>query len=696
MFRLNRCSLTHLALFCLFAFCRSALTQTTNSWTNTVSGLWNDGQNWSANQPPGSGFTYIVITNDGTKTVTIDSSTSGGALSIDRLRLSAPSGSTNTLLLTGLTSGNPLQASGNVDINLGGAVVLTNSALSSVGLSIDNGGSLNITNSSVLESGFAFFDILNGNAWLDSGSIDCSAIQAVRIGRSNTGAGTITVNGGSLLSSLLEVGTTVGAQATLNVTGGTVNSSSTVTIGYGVNSTGTVFISSGQLIATNDFTYVGKSGFGQMTINGGNSSFAFLSVGNNADGQLTLNGGQLTLKPRTTNDWLQIGDIGAGQFLMTGGTVLSRGEFHIGDDSSGLGTGSGAASIMGGQIIATNDTTAIGRYGPGQMIISNATAVLTNVSVGRHDGSTGTLIIQNGAQVFTLDALSIGRFSNSVGHVFIQGGLVSLTNDAIWVGREGMGDMTLSSGVARARAAFVALSTVVTDAVSLVVITNIPNGTLTISGGSLLLTSNLLVGTSLLSTGQVFMTGGNLSITGGNTPGLVNVGSGGFTLNGGVVTADALVLTNTTGQFLFNNGTLQAKSATIANGSPFVVGDGIHPATLQLLGGTYSFADGLIISNNATVTGCGTIIGTISNFGTLATNCPSAGVKITSVSKTGTTTTINFTTVAGSNHVLEYKNSLNDAAWIAILPGVIGNGNITNKTDTSATAPGRFYRIHLE
>jgi len=694
--RRTRRILIHLAVFCLLAFCRGAFSQTTNAWTNVLSGSWGDGANWSANQPPSSGFTYIVISNDATKTVTIDSSTSGGGLSIDRLRLSAPSGSTNTLLLTGLTTSNPLQASGSVDINLGGVVALTNSAISSVGLTLNNGGALNVTNSLVTESGFAFFDILNGSTWLDSGSIDCSALQAVRVGRSSGNVGNLTLKGGTMTVSLMELGTLGGSVGNLMVVGGTLNCSSLMTLGYAVNATGTVSVTSGQLIATNDFTYVGKSGFGQMTINGGTSTFAFLSVGNNADGQLSLNGGQLVLKPRTTNDWLQIGNIGVGNFLMTGGTFLSGGEFHVGDDSSGLGTGSGSASIMGGQLVVTNDTTAIGRYGPGQMVISNATAILTNVSVGRHDGSTGTLTLQNGAQLFTLDALSIGRFSNSVGHVFVQGGLLSLTNDVIWVGREGTGDMTISNGTVRAKGALVALSTVVTDAVSLMVVTNMPSGSLTIAGGSLLLTSNLLVGTTLISTGQVTMVGGNLSITGSGNPGLLSVSSGGFTLNGGTVAADALVLTNNTGQFLFNNGTLQAKNAVVSNGAPFVVGDGIHPATLQLLGGTYSFANGLVISNNATVSGCGTIIGNINNFGTLATNCPSAGVTITTATKTGTTATIFFTTLAGSNHVLEYKNSLFDAMWTAILPGVIGNGTITNKADTTATGPFRFYRVHVQ
>src|SRR5262249_49136033 len=281
---------------------------------------------------------------------------------------------------------------------------------------------------------------------------------------------------------------------------------------------------------------------------------AFLSVGNNADGQLSVTGGQLTMKPRTTNDWLQIGNIGVGQFNQSSGTVVSLAELHIGDDSSGFGTGSGTASITGGQLFATNDTASIGRYGPGQMTVSNATVVLTNVSVGRHDGATGTLTVQSNAQVYLLDALSIGRFSNSVGHVQVTGGLLSLTNDTIWVGREGTGDLTISNGTVRARNALVALSTVVTDSITMLPVTHVPSGTFAVAWGSLLLTSNLLVGTFGISTGQVSVLGGNLSITGGSNPGYLAVQGGTFALNQGNVTTDSLLLTNSSGQFTFNGG----------------------------------------------------------------------------------------------------------------------------------------------
>jgi len=121
--------------------------------------------------------------------------------------------------------------------------------------------------------------------------------------------------------------------------------------------------------------------------------------------------------------------------------------------------------------------------------------------------------------MFLLDALSIARFSNSIGHVLVTGGLLSLTNDNIWIGREGSGDLTISNGTVRALSTFVALSTVVTDSITLLPVTNVPSGTLTMAGGSLILTSNLLVGTDSISTGHVSVAGGNLIVTGNGNSG---------------------------------------------------------------------------------------------------------------------------------------------------------------------------------
>src|SRR6266550_4111124 len=122
----------------------SILAATTNSWTNSASSLWRTGSNWSSNQAPNSTFTYILITNASTKTVTIDAGTLSTNLSIQKLTVSAPSGSTNTLALVDVTTNLPLQLSNTVTVDRGGVLTLTNSGLSSAGVTIDHSGELTI------------------------------------------------------------------------------------------------------------------------------------------------------------------------------------------------------------------------------------------------------------------------------------------------------------------------------------------------------------------------------------------------------------------------------------------------------------------------------------------------------------------------------------------------------------------------
>jgi hypothetical protein len=139
------------------------------------------------------------------------------------------------------------------------------------------------------------------------------------------------------------------------------------------------------------------------------------------------------------------------------------------------------------------------------------------------------------------------------------------------------------------------------------------------------------------------------------------------------------------------------ESLTVSNGLPFVVGDGIHPVTFDLNGGVYSFADGLVISSNATVTGCGTIIGNVTNNGTIATNCGQvATIDITSITRTGDVSTVFFTSLNGSNHILEYKDALTDTSWNPILPGVTGTGGVISLADTNAVTSSRFYRVRVQ
>lgn len=179
----------------------------------------------------------------------------------------------------------------------------------------------------------------------------------------------------------------------------------------------------------------------------------------------------------------------------------------------------------------------------------------------------------------------------------------------------------------------------------------------------MLVTSNFCLGDTTLSTGRVTMSGGELFVANSKASAILNVAVGTMTISGGKATVDSLVLTNSAGRVAFNSGTVRTRSSQVANGVPFIVGDGVRPATLELLGGIHSFGDGLVISSNATLKGCGTIVGTITSFGTIATNCDSIAPNIAqqpqslTVSNGGPAT---FSVVADGTEPLTYQWRRND------------------------------------
>jgi hypothetical protein len=632
-----------------------------DSWAPTGSGLWRVATNWSAAQVPSSNFDPTTIGNAGTKTVTVDAATPAANLSLKGLTVSAPSGSTNTLLLANLSS--PFVTGRPVSIGSGGVLRVTNSTMSAQDT----------------------FDVAAGTLIMDSGSLDTSLnLVDVRLGRISGATGTAILNGGTLKCFGFRVGELAGSQGACTINGGTLLCTSVVSMGEQLNSPGSMTILSGQLIATNDITKVGNLAPGSFSQSGGSSQLSFLSIGDNFPGTMNVSGGLITVTPNDPNvDVTRVGNFGDSQLNVSGGTLWMHGDFHVGDNPGVNGN----VLLSGGVISATNGLVAIGRYGIGSMTVTNATAYFTNASVGRHDGSTGFFNVQTGGSVFSIDDFSIGRFSNSVGHVTITGGLLSLPGFSFWVGRDGAGDLTVSSGNVLAQGMFVGMSEFGTNA---------PQGTVTLNGGVIALSSNLVIGTDLISTGQVTVAGGTLAITNGGSA-VLNVAAGGFNLNSGNVSADNLVITNLSGQFNFAGGTMQLGGLVASNGSPFMVGDGTNAATLQLQGGTYTFANGLVISANSTVTGCGTIIGTIVTNGVMNLTCGgTAPTVIQSIGKAGGAASIQVPSVTGKTYNLEFKNALTDPTWTPILPGVAGNGSILNLPDSTATNGTRFYRVHVQ
>jgi hypothetical protein len=233
------------------------------------------------------------------------------------------------------------------------------------------------------------------------------------------------------------------------------------------------------------------------------------------------------------------------------------------------------------------------------------------------------------------------------------------------------------------------------------------------------------------------------------------MGSGAFTQVGGTLIVDQLLATNGTNSvFNFGSGTINTKSTTVSNSQTLIVGDGLGSATYHLLGGVHSFNDGLRIANAATLSGCGTINGTVVvdvggrviadcggnltftgvitnngimkavngstlesyglvvNYGVINllsghTNFHAGFInhgvvlndssipQIVSIEAVGQDVEFWFTTGAGPTYILESRTDFSSGSWIPLL-GVVGvGGNIGVFDPGAALLPQKFYRVRL-
>ena len=429
--------------------------------------------------------------------------------------------------------------------------------------------------------------------------------------------------------------------STLQLRGGVAGSSLNLNAGE-------IRLQSGLLASSNVSTRVGLTGRGVMFVEGGASMLEEVLVG------------------------VRVGSFGS--IYLSGGILSVTKDLDIGDD---LGS-RGEIVVTGGELVATgsNFVTRIGDDGEGSMVISNGVVRLDDVSVARH--VTGTLHLAGGT-LFAGD-VSLGRFPNSTGMVFQTGGEY-FSSDVVRVGHEGRGELTISGGM------FVAEGMNVAGA------TNTASGLLTLSGGTILLSSNLLIG-GTVSTGEVVLAGGTLVITNLNQNGTLEIAQGTATLSGSDLTVDQLTIASNTAQLIFEKGILGSASTVISNGLPFVVGDGTNSATFHLRGGTHYFADGLMISSNAILSGCGTIIGNVINQGTIATNCLTAPVLVQPAHSAGAFS-FQFNSQSGALYTVEYKSVLAAGSWTFLL-STNGTGGPMLVEDPAPADRARFYRVKVQ
>src|SRR5438093_174937 len=123
-----------------------------NSWTNTLSGNWEDGVNWSLGLPPSISQSATFVSNGiiaSVKTITIN----------------------GTIIATNMTTTIGTAAAGSLTIN-GGRMLATNMVLGNLsctatGTVIVAGGSLLVTNAATN----AALEVRSGSLWLNDGTL---------------------------------------------------------------------------------------------------------------------------------------------------------------------------------------------------------------------------------------------------------------------------------------------------------------------------------------------------------------------------------------------------------------------------------------------------------------------------------------------------------------------------------------------
>jgi hypothetical protein len=618
-----------------------------NSWIDG-SGKWETTNDWSFGAAPG-GAEAIFITNAATKTVTIDATTSTShvsTLTIGHLFLSGLPGATNTLRLANAGLATPLSISAFGEIHTNGALVIFNSAVNvGFGLQRDDGlitvdlGYLFTTNASdgltigsgefdlnsgtvsvnQVEVGYdanttngvfrvnggtcivngAFNVFFGGNVWVNGGELVVSNGENLVLGSLGSTA-TMTVSNGlvNLSSQVIQVGT--GGNGTLTIAGGTVLADLDV---GGAGSTGTVWMTGGQVLSTNhdQFVLLGDGGRATMIVSNGTVMTDRLLVSTNTatPGELDVLGGSFTVLSPSASSFLVGGGNGStgtvnvigASLTATNGTIIIGGgsnsvasvtisngsamtgetDLGTGTNSQGMlvissngvmnvlsnmtaGTGSGSFALImvtgNSSLTITNGTLGIGSDGVcggsgfAQMTVQNASVMANGILLGSSVGGHGIMTIKSGGALHIPSALpGCAACGLNLNDGILDGGTIDAPGAPMYAGRCHPGEFIISNGVASVLQFHVGLDSA---------------GTYTHVGGTVNVFSNLVVGSGAGVTGVVNITGGALLVTNSTgSSGIIGIGNDGtatggsgtgqMTIQNASVTANGILLGSSVG-----------------------------------------------------------------------------------------------------------------------------------------------------
>lgn len=612
-------------------------------WTNTASGAWSVGGNWS-NAPSAGGGTNTIINFNGTGTFASTNNLAGAFL-LNQLNFGGP---TVTLLGSNLTFTT-------------GAAAPTISQGSGVDITIQN--SITLSNTTTIGGAGAGGITFNGN--IDgAGGLTKATSGTVTLTGSNTYSGITTINSGTLQ---IGSGGATGSLGTSNVNNISVlafNRNNAMTVNNIITGSGSLIQQgSGSTILARTNAYTGGTWINSGTLVVGSANALGAS-----SGAVNMNGGVLGAQgAQTVNNAFHL--LANGTIDTSVGNIILGG--MIDGDGALIATGGGTLTLrgtgnsyFGGTLITNATTVLVGQnyaLGNGGVTMSGGTTLgfignWTIANAVQINGSSTFWVTNNYSGTESGDISGSGNLiKTGAGTLTLAGnnsytGATTISNGTLVVGAPGFsgtlgtGNVTNWSSLIFNRSEPMTVANLITGTGSLTQngsdvltltgsnnysgITRILNGALQIGDGGAtgtLGTSNVVDNGSLIFNRSNTMTvannisgGGSLTQQGGGTTILAgnNTYAGGTWIYNGTL----VVATNTalgSGAVTMNGGTLGAQgNRTLANvfhldgnglfntsGGNLTINGAVDGA-----GGVYNFGGGVLTLNGANSYSGGTIL----------------------------------------------------------------------------------------
>jgi hypothetical protein len=415
-----------------------------------------------------------------------------------------------------------------------------------------------------------------GAVWINGGDVVLTNNFTTFIA-GNFGSGQMTVSNGHVRAFDLFVGANIIAGAgTFTQAGGTTEVTAVrLSVGYNPSSTGTVWVTGGQLLATNEFTSIVNIGPVILT----NYSVVETLVGGGGVGRLVVSNGNLTVGHLTIVS--NATATSAGTLETYGGsvTILNSNSLDIAA-SAGIAA---FAKLENTTLNASNASVTVGDAGIGSLTLSNVTGAIRTLTVAAKSNSTGSVRLDF-VNLSVFSNLVVAAAVNSTGtFIIVSNSTVVATNGTFGIGNDGT--LGGTGGVAQ-----VSVSDGVVDVASVLVGDNFGSDSrLVIDGTGRLRTHGGLLANGIKTT---VVNGGTLEVTDGPAPAFEDP-----------ILFDRIVMAYLAdGRMIVSNGTVRTPGMIVAASAG-------NTGTLNIVGGTTSVYSNFTVGWVPGATGIVTVTG---------------------------------------------------------------------------------------